>query len=54
VLVLVHSVPNGTRLAAGGVQITENDLAVVRNINASGIITGTLDNTLHLPLLAMD
>ena len=31
--------PNGTRLAAGNVQFTENDLAVVRNINASGIIT---------------
>jgi hypothetical protein len=31
--------PTGTRLAAGSVQFTENDLAVVRNINASGIIT---------------
>jgi hypothetical protein len=40
--------PSGTRLAAGSVQFTENDLAVVRNINASGIITGTLDNTLTL------
>ena len=31
--------PSGTRLAAGAVQFTEDDLAVVRNINASGIIT---------------
>jgi hypothetical protein len=31
--------PNGTRLAAGSVQFTENDLAVVRNINASGVGT---------------
>ena len=31
--------PTGTRLAAGNVQFTENDLSVVRNINASGIIT---------------
>jgi hypothetical protein len=31
--------PTGTRLAAGSVQFTENDLAVVRNINASGIGT---------------
>ena len=31
--------PTGTRLAAGNVQFTQNDLAVVRNINASGIIT---------------
>jgi hypothetical protein len=33
--------PAGTRLAAGSVQFTENDLAVVRNINASGIISAT-------------
>jgi hypothetical protein len=33
--------PNGTRLAAGSVQFTERDLAVVRNINASGVITAT-------------
>jgi hypothetical protein len=33
--------PTGTRLAAGNVQITENDLAVVRNINASGVITAS-------------
>ena len=33
--------PNGTRLAAGNVQITENDLTVVRNINASGISSAT-------------
>jgi len=31
--------PYGTRLAAGAVQFTESDLAVVRNINASGIST---------------
>ena len=31
--------PSGTRLAAGSVQFTENDLAVVRNINASGVVT---------------
>ena len=33
--------PTGTRLAAGSVQFTENDLAVVRNINSSGIVTAT-------------
>jgi hypothetical protein len=33
--------PSGTRLAAGSVQFTENDLAVVRNINSSGIITAS-------------
>ena len=33
--------PSGTRLAAGSVQFTENDLAVVRNINASGVVTAT-------------
>jgi len=33
--------PTGTRLAAGSVQFTEDDLTVVRNINASGIITAT-------------
>ena len=33
--------PSGTRLAAGSVQLTENDLAVVRNINASGVVTAT-------------
>jgi hypothetical protein len=31
--------PTGTRLAAGNVQFTQNDLAVVRNINASGVGT---------------
>jgi hypothetical protein len=36
--------PSGTRLAAGAVQFTEIDLAVVRNINASGIITATSFN----------
>jgi len=45
--------PTGTRLAAGNVQFTQNDLAVVRNINASGVITattfvGNLTNTLTL------
>jgi hypothetical protein len=33
--------PTGTRLAAGNVQITENDLSVVRNINASGIVAAS-------------
>jgi hypothetical protein len=33
--------PSGTRLAAGAVQFTENDLAVVRNINSSGVVTAT-------------
>ena len=33
--------PTGTRLAAGSVQFTERDLAVVRNINASGVVTTT-------------
>ena len=33
--------PSGTRLAAGSVQFTENDLAVVRNINASGVVTAS-------------
>ncbi len=32
-------VPNGVRLAVGGVQFTQNDLAVVRSINASGVST---------------
>jgi hypothetical protein len=45
--------PVGTRLAAGDVQFTERDLAVVRNINASGVVTattfsGNLANTLTL------
>jgi hypothetical protein len=34
-------VPNGIRFAAGSVQFTENDLLVIRNINASGIITAS-------------
>ena len=33
--------PNGTRLAAGNVQFTQNDLSVVRNINSTGIVTAT-------------
>ena len=33
--------PSGTRLAAGSVQFSENDLRVVRNINSSGIVTAT-------------
>src|SRR6056300_420477 len=38
--------PTGTRLAAGNVQFTENDLAVVRNINSTGVSTlPTLDTT---------
>ena len=36
--------PVGTRLAAGAVQFSERDLAVVRNINASGIVTATTGN----------
>lgn len=31
--------PSGTRLAVGNVQFNQNDLSVVRNINASGIVT---------------
>ena len=31
--------PIGTRLAAGSVQFTQNDLAVVRNVNSSGVST---------------
>jgi hypothetical protein len=34
-------VPNGVRLAAGNIKITENDLSVVRGVNASGIVTGS-------------
>ena len=34
-------IPNGVRLAVGSVQFTQNDLAVIRNINASGVITAT-------------
>jgi len=34
-------VPNGVRLAAGNVKFTEFDLSAVRNINASGIVTGS-------------
>jgi len=34
-------VPNGVRLAAGDVHITENDISKVRDINASGIITAS-------------
>ena len=34
-------IPFGVRLAVGGVQVTDNDLVKVRNINASGIITGS-------------
>jgi hypothetical protein len=42
--------PSATVLAAGNIQFTQNDLAVIRNINASGIITantfvGQLDGT---------
>jgi len=36
--------PSGTRLAAGNVQFTQSDLAVVRNINSSGIITASTGN----------
>jgi len=34
-------VPNGVRLAAGDVHITENDISKVRDVNASGIVTAT-------------
>jgi len=40
--------PVGTRLAVGAVQFNERDLSVVRNINSTGIITGTLANSLIL------
>jgi len=52
--------PTGTRLAAGNVQFTQNDLAVVRNINSSGIVTattfigaltGTASSTTNIPNL---
>jgi hypothetical protein len=55
--------PTGTRLAAGAVQFTENDLVVVRNINASGVITattfvgsltGTATTTTNIPNLTGD
>jgi len=55
--------PTGTRLAAGAVQFTERDLAVVRNINASGIVTattfvgaltGTATSTTNIPNLTGD
>jgi len=36
--------PTGTRLAAGNVQITEDDISVVRNIDATGIITANSFN----------
>ena len=41
-------VPNGVRFAVSNIQFTDDDLTVVRNINASGIITGTLANDLTL------
>ena len=40
--------PTGTRLAVGAVQFNERDLSIVRNINSTGIITGTLANSLIL------
>jgi hypothetical protein len=40
--------PAGTRLAAGSVQFTENDLAVVRNINSSGVSTLGVTSTTNL------
>jgi hypothetical protein len=55
--------PTGTRLAAGNVQFTQNDLAVVRNINASGVVTattfvgaltGTATSTTNIPNLTGD
>ena len=38
--------PTGTRFAAGNVQITQEDLSVVRNINASGV--GTFGGALYV------
>jgi len=38
--------PSGTRLAAGNVQITNNDIAGVRNFNASGV--GTFGGSLYV------
>ena len=38
------NVPNGTRLAAGNVLIGQSDITSVRNINATGIITGGTAN----------
>jgi len=38
--------PTGTRLAAGNVQFTQEDLSVVRNINASGV--GTFAGALYV------
>jgi len=38
--------PTGTRLAAGNVQFTQEDLAVVNNINASGV--GTFGGALYV------
>ena len=55
--------PTGTRLAAGNVQFTQNDLAAVRNINASGVVTsttfvgaltGTATSTTNIPNLTGD
>ena len=55
--------PTGTRLAAGNVQFTQNDLASVRNINASGVVTsttfvgaltGTATSTTNIPNLTGD
>ena len=33
--------PTGTRLAAGNIQLSANDINVVRNINSSGVVTAT-------------
>ena len=55
--------PSGTRLAVGDVQFTQNDLTVVRNINALGIVTattfvgaltGTATSTTNIPNLSGD
>ena len=35
------NVPNGVRLAVGNVQVTQNDLSVIRNINSSGVVTAS-------------
>ena len=45
--------PTGTRLAAGNVQFTQNDLAVVRNINASGVVTTSQINVTGVSTLGV-
>jgi len=35
-------IPNGVRFASGDIQFTQNDISVVRSINASGIVTAPI------------